>query len=233
MKLQLLRSVTCVAVTAMFVAPAMGATLSAGYVLGSGSQLLTANGGSGTTLFADAATLGGADTNGMGTSFFSVLLDGSSLWNVGESVSITGFALPLVDAATGDGTFTFDIRQGAGGSGASGTAGLASLGTADATYTSGNGTSAYYVNFDTPVTFVADSNSTSIVINWKSTATMRFKKRTEPTGGALPQVNYGNGAFVGGDDTVSVSVAGSVVPEPASMALVICCLLGMAAGRRR
>ncbi|TWU22711.1 hypothetical protein [Bythopirellula polymerisocia] len=233
MKSQLFYSVACLAVATVVAAPAKGATLSAGYVMGSGSQLLTANGGSGTTLFADAATLGGSDVNGTGASFFSVLLDGSSFWNVGEAVSITGFALPLVDAATDDGTFTFDIRQGAGGSGASGTAGLASLGTAEATYTSGGGTSAYYVNFDTPVTFVADSNSTSIVINWTSTATMRFKKRTEPTGGALPQVNYANGNFVGGDDTVSVSVAGSVVPEPASMALALCCLLGMAAGRRR
>jgi len=204
-------------------AAAQGATMASGYTIGGSSQLLTTNGGAGSVLFNDAGALGGADVSDtvapFTAAFYSVLLDGSGLWSAGNTVTITGFALPLVDSITNTGTFTFDIREGAGGGGASGTSGLDSLGTADATYTSGSGTSVYYVNFDTPITFVADANSTSIVINWGSTAALRFKKRTEPTGAALPQVNYGNGNFVGGNDTISVSVAGTVVPEP-SVALL-------------
>jgi len=213
-------------------ASSQAATLTNGYTTGGSSQLLVANGGAGTTLFADIAALGGSDVDvsaGAVSPFASVLLNGSAAWSIGDTVSISGFAIPLVDGPTATGTFTFDIRQGAGGTGASGTAGLASLGTAGATYTSGAGTSAYYVNFDTPVTFVADANSTSIVINWSSTGAIRYKK--QPTGD-LPQVNYGNGNFVGGDDGVRVSVAGTVVPEPSSALLGGLSLLGLLRRRR-
>ena len=191
------------------------ADLANGYTNGVGSQLLTANGGQGDTLFADVASLGGSDVDvaaGAVSPFASVLLDGSSAWSIGETVSVTGVALPLVDGPTTSGTFTFDIRQGAGGGGASGTSGLASLGTATATFTTAappNSAGVFYVNFDTPVTFVADTNSTSIVINWSSTGAIRYKKQGA---GDLPQVNYGNGNFVGGDDGVRVSVAGTVTP---------------------
>lgn len=196
------------------------ATLSAGYSIGGTSQLLAANGGGGDVLFNDGAALGGSDVTGTGADFYSVLLDGTGSWSIGETVSITGVALPLVDSATNNGTFTFNIRQGAGGGGASGTSGLALIGSATATYTSGGGTSAYYVNFDTPVSFVADANSTSIVINWSSTAQMRWKKATSAVAGGLPQVNFNNGNLVGSDDSVRFTVAGTVVPEPGSLALL-------------
>lgn len=181
------------------------------YTAGSSSQLLTANAGSGSTLFSDSAALGGADVNGTSSPFFSVLLNGSGLWNVGDTVEITGIAMALI-GVTENGTFTFDIRQGAGGTGASATAGLVSLGTATADFTTTGTTSTYFVNFDSPISFVADANSTSIVINWGSTASMRWKKEADPGAGRLPQVNYGNGAFVGGDDSVRFSVAGKVTP---------------------
>tara|TARA_B110000908_G_scaffold103320_1_gene121696 strand:+ start:2022 stop:2693 length:672 start_codon:yes stop_codon:yes gene_type:complete len=215
---------------------AHSATLSAGYSIGAASQLLTTNGGAGSTLFADVAATGGSDVNvtaGAVSPFAAILLDGSSSWNIGETVSITGFAMPLVDVSTATGTFTFDIRQGAGGGGASFTSGLASLGAATATFTTGGTTSAYYTNFDTPVTFVADANSTSIVINWSSTGAIRYKKQT--SGSNLPQVNYGNGNFVGTDDAVRVSVAGSVtpVPEPSSTALIGLGGLALMLRRRR
>jgi len=187
---------------------ASAADLTAGYTIGSTSQLLTANGGGGEILLNDSAALGGSDVDGTTSPFFSVLLDGSGQWSAGDTVSITGVAMALV-GVTNTGTFTFDIRQGAGGTGTSATAGLASLGTATAEFTMG-ATSTYYVNFDTPITFVADAKSTSIVINWGSTATMRWKKEAAAGAGRLPQVNYGNGNFVGGDDSVRFSVAGTV-----------------------
>lgn len=210
---------TCLALAGLGTS-ASAATLDAGYTTGGASQLLSANGGGGDVLFNDSAALGGSDVNGTSAPYFSVLLDGTGQWSAGETVSITGVAMALIDAATDDGTFTFDIRQGSGGGGDSGTAGLASLGTATATFTSGAGTSTYYVNFDAPVTFVADANSTSIVVNWSSTATMRWKKETTPGGGRLPQVNYSNGNYAGGDDSVRFSIAGTVVPEPTSLALL-------------
>ena len=213
----------------LLLSSAARADLMPGYTIGAGSQLLTSNGGAGLTLFNDSAATGGTDVTGTGTSFYSVLLDGSGNWTIGDTVNVTGVALALVDAATFDGTFTFSIRQGAGGTGTSGTAGLSELGSATATYTSGGGSSAYYKNFDSPITFVADANSTSIVVNWVSTAQMRWKKEAAAGAGRLPQVNYGNGNFVGGDDSVRFSIAGSVIPEPstlslAAMAGVILCL---------
>jgi hypothetical protein len=214
---------------------AHAATITSGYTIGAGSQLLSTNGGSGSTLFADVAATGGTDVNvtaGVLSTFAAVLLDGSASWSIGETVSITGFAIPLVDTATDNGTFTFDIRQGAGGTGTAGTVGLSSIGMRTATYTSGSGTSAYYANFDTPVTFVADANSTSIVINWRSTGAIRYKKQGT---GELPQVNYSNGNFPGGDDGVRVSVAGSVtaIPEPSSTALLGLGTLALMLRRRR
>jgi hypothetical protein len=207
------------ATTLLGFATAHGATLASGYSIGSGSQLLVANGGAGTVLFADVAALGGSDqdvTAGSVSPFASVLLNGGSSWSAGDTVSITGVALPLVDGPTTSGIFTFDIRQGAGGTGPSATASLASLGTATATFTTAappNAAGVFYVNFDAPVTFVANANSTSIVINWSSTGAIRYKKQPS---GDLPQVNYGNGNLVGGDDGVRVSVAGTVTPAPDS-----------------
>ncbi|MFK7910751.1 MAG: PEP-CTERM sorting domain-containing protein [Akkermansiaceae bacterium] len=232
------KQITAVTMSLALAGAAQSATLTNGYTTGAGSQLLAANSGAGSILFADAAATGGSDVNvtgGVVSPFASVLLNGSSSWSVGETVSITGFAIPLVDGPTATGVFTFDIRQGAGGVGASGTSGLASLGTADATYTTGSGTAAYYVNFDTPVSFIADANSTSIVINWSSTGAIRYKKEGAPGAGRLPQVNYGNGNFVGGDDTVRVSVAGSVtpVPEPSSAALLSLGGLALVLRRKR
>ena len=215
-------------------ASSQAATLMSGYTNGTGSQLLVANGGAGTTLFNDSADLGGTDVNGTTSPFFSVLFNGSSNWAIGDTVSITGVAMALVDGPTATGTFTFDIRQGAGGTGTAETVGLASLGTADAAYTSGSGTSTYYVNFDTPITFVADANSTSIVVNWGSTAAIRWKKEANPGPGRLPQVNYGNGNFVGGDDSVRFTIMGSVtpVPEPSVMLLSGLGVLGLLRRRR-
>lgn len=215
-------------------AAANAATLERGYLLGSEeSQLLLSNDGAGSVLFADVAAIGGADVNVTGgnvSPFASVLLDGSASWNIGDTVSITGFAMPLVASATQGGTFTFNIRQGAGGGGPSSTSGLSSLGTADVTFTTdGGGAGVFFANFDTPVTFEADANSTSIVLNWSSTGHIRYKTQGS---GDLPQVNYGNGNFTG--SAVRVSIAGTVIPEPGTYALLGgLAVLGFVALRRR
>ncbi len=215
---------------------AEAATLTAGYTTGSGSQLLIANGGTGTTLFNDSAALGGTDVTGTGFPYFSVLLNGSGVWEVGETVKITGIAMALT-GATANGTFTFDIREGAGGTGTSATAGLASLGTATSAFATTGTTSTYFTNFDTPITFVAAAKSTSIVINWSSTASITWKKETLPGAGRLPQVNYGNGNYVDaaptGTDSVRFSIAGSVTPIPEPGAALLGGLGLLALLRRR
>ncbi|MFT5905884.1 MAG: hypothetical protein ACI9E1_001489 [Cryomorphaceae bacterium] len=196
------------------------ATLVTGYVIGGSSQLLLANGGAGNVLFEDTAATGGGDVTDAGTAaFHSVLLTGS--WSIGDTVTITGVALPL-RTNTATGSITFDIRQGLGGTGASAAGGLASLGTATASFTAGAGTSGYYVNFDTAVSFVADANSTTIGINFANDGGDMSYKINENVG--LTRYNYNNGNLVGSvsTDSMRFSVAGSVVPvpEPSSTALL-------------
>ena len=202
------------------IVPAHAATILTGYTLGASSQLLTANGGTGSTLFHDSAKLGGNDASVAGTEAFnSVLVPGAGNWSVGQTVRITGVALTLVGGpaspVTQSGTFTFDIREAAGGAGASGGGGLSSLGTATATYTAPESNTAQvaYVNFDTPVSFVVDANSTTIGINFTSTSTIRYKTQADS---GLLRYNHSNGNLVGGttNNFQYFSVAGSVVPEP-------------------
>lgn len=226
---------TFFSVLGLTLASSQAAVLTSDYTIGASSQLLIANGGAGATMFNDSAALGGSDVTGTGAQFYSVLVDGSSLWSVGSTVDITGIAMALT-GATANGTFTFDIRQGAGGIGTSGAGGLASIGTATANFTTTGTTSTYFVNFDTPISFVADANSTSIVINWSSTASIRWKKEPAPGAGRLSQVNYANGNFVdaapAGTDSVRFSVAGNVIPEPSSVLLGGIGLLGLLRRRR-
>ena len=173
-----------------------------GYTIGSG--LLSPNG---ETLFVDAANVGGSDatdTDGY-ADVFTVLIPGAGLWEIGDTVEISGFAL-AVHAITVNGTMTFDVLQGAGGIGPSGAGGLASLGTATGTYNNNGSTSTMYVNFDTPVSFVADANSTNIGINVSNTGQLRLK--ADPT---FPVTRY-NRVNGNTNSAMRVSVAGTVTP---------------------
>jgi hypothetical protein len=132
---------------------------------------------------------------------------------------------------TADGTFTFDIRQGAGGTGGTANvAGLNSIGTRTTTFSSAGTTSTYYTNFDTPVSFVADTNSTSLVISFASTGKIDWKSEASG-GGRLARVNTGNGNFFG-TESVRFSVAGSAVPEPSTALLGALGALAMLRRRR-
>ncbi len=111
----------------------------------------------------------------------------------------------------------FSIFEGVGGSGPSGAGGLNSLGVQTASFTTGS-TSAFYVNFDTPISFVADASSTTIGIHFTSTADLDYKVRS---GVGLQRYNVSNGNLVGGttNPVVRFAVAGTVVPEPSTALL--------------
>lgn len=181
---------------------ASAAVLTSGYTVGSG--LLSP---SGETLFVDAAAAGGSDTtSNSGTNDnFTVLIDGTGHWVVGDTVEIAGFALTVHNASV-NGTFTFDVLQGAGGIGDTGAGGLASLGTATASYGYSGSTETVFVNFDTPVSFVADANSTKIGIHISNTGTLRLKYKS-----TFPVTRY-NKTTGNANQAMNVSVAGKVYP---------------------
>ncbi|MDF7825370.1 PEP-CTERM sorting domain-containing protein [Pontiellaceae bacterium B12227] len=201
----------------LFAGSASAALMTGGYSVGSGSQLLVGNGGSGTNLFVDSAATGGnvdlVDDDGY-AAWFTVLIPGASQWNIGDTVEITGVAL-AVRGVTVNGTFTFDILEAAGGSGTSGAGGLASLGTATATYNNSGSTDAMYVNFDAPVSFVVDANSANIGINISNSGKIGLKAQA---GFPVTRYNSVNGNLQ--TSQMKFSVAGNVVPEPASIGLI-------------
>ena len=190
------------------------ALMSGGYTAGSG---LLSPGSE--TLFIDTAAGGGTDiteTDG-NAPYFSVLIPGSGLWNIGDTVEITGVALQIQGSGTDNGTLTFDILKGAGGSGASGAGGLASLGSATALYQNSGTNDTMYVNFDTAVSFVVDANSTSIGINVANETGKSLRLKAQD-GFPVTRYNASNGNISATE--MKFSVAGNVIPEPATIGLV-------------
>lgn len=188
---------------ALLAGGASAGVMTSGYSVGSG--LLTAGG---KTLFVDTAALGGnvdlkrATPNDWDT----YLIPGTGLWSIGDTVEITGLAIPILDGAyTQSGTLTFTILQAAGGAGTSGAGGLTALGTATASLDISTGTSTYYVNFDTPVSFVADANSASIGIHVASSAPLWIKAQSNFE---VTKYNRTSGDFAGAKG--KLSVAGTV-----------------------
>ncbi len=186
----------------MEVLPGSGVMIS-GYTVGSG--LLSPHG---ETLFVDTAAAGGSvdltDADGFNVAY-TVLIPGAGLWTLGDTVQITGFALQ-VQGVSSNGTMTFNVRQGSGGIGDSGAGGLASLGTATAQYNNSGANSTMYVNFDTPVSFVADANSTNIGINISNTGNLRIKAQA-----GFPVTRYNQTTGVIQATNMKVSVAGKVL----------------------
>lgn len=215
---------------------ASAAVITSGYTIG--STLLTSGG---KTLFLDSAATGGNTDLKRATpnDFDTFLVPGAGFWEVGQTVNITGVAIPIiaVDSAnalpnrTDLGTTTFTVRQAVGGSGTSGAGGLAVLGTATGVLDGslGNtGSSTYYVNFDTPITFVVDANSTSIGISVAHSGAMWLKGQD---GFEVTKYNFTTGAVATAEGRLSV--AGTVVPEPSAFMLAGFGALALAFSRRR
>ena len=121
-------------------------------------------------------------------------------------MEITGLAIPILDGTyTQSSTLTFTILQAAGGAGTSGAGGLTALGTATASLDISTGTSTYYVNFHTPVRFVADANSASIGIHVASSAPLWIKAQSNFE---VTKYNRTSGDFAGAKG--KLSVAGTV-----------------------
>lgn len=218
-----MKKLSALMITAMIAGSASAALMTGGYTVGSG--LLTQNG---ETLFVDTAAGGGTDQNAVDgyAPWFTALIPGAGFWNIGDTVEITGVALQI-QGATANGTMTFDIRQGAGGIGTSGAGGLASLGSATATYNNSGTSDTMYVNFDEAVSFVVDTNSTSIGINISNSGYLRLKAQD---GFEVSRYNLANGNL--NNLEMKISVAGTVVPEPATLGLVALCGGGLMVIRR-
>lgn len=184
---------------------APAADLASGYTPGSG--LLSPNG---ETLFVDFAAGGGTDASEADgfAPWFTVLIPGEGFWQAGDTVEITGIALQI-QGWSDNGTITFEVRQGAGGTGASGAGGLSAIGTATATYSNSGTNGTMWVNFDTPVSFLADANSTSIGINISSSGRLRLKNQSNYE---VDRYNYVNGNL---SSKMKVSVAGTVTVNDA------------------
>lgn len=181
------------------------------YVIGSTS--LTPND---EILFADFAAGGGNDLrwdNGDGSLHIWEIQSGGA-WSPGDTVSITGIALPIwannpdTIAAnnTQNGTFTFTFRS-LGPDNDYDTGDTTVFGTATAEFNSaGEGVAAYWVIFDTPVLWTADSEGFAVSVS--STAALRLK--TGNTAVGVEAENAGNGDTRAGY-LMSLSVAGAVL----------------------
>jgi hypothetical protein len=91
------------------------AVLNIDYTLGTGSELLIDNGGNGSLLFADSADVGGGDPVFTGAAAAAtVLLPGDGFWNIGDTVSITGLAMPIKTSTDtgGQSPSSFDRERG-------------------------------------------------------------------------------------------------------------------------
>lgn len=224
---------------------ANAAVMSTDYTIGAGSQLLSANGGAGSILFHDVAQPGGNQDPVVGgnADFNAVLLPGAGLWDIGDTVSITGVALVIKGnvASQNSGNFTFSIREVANSATAFGRGGFRPiLGSATASYVKTGAVDTMWVNFDAPITFVADARSTTVGIQFGFDGGQVAYKAENNSAQGLVRYNVNNGNIVGGT-TPSYqrwSVAGSVtpattIPEPTALATALVGLGGLACRRRR
>lgn len=191
---------------------------------------------SGEILFMDLVVTGGNDLrfdNGDASAHIWEIQSGGN-WTIGDTVEITGVALPIwannnsASNNTQNGTITVSFRS-LGGNDDYDTGDSTLFGTATTTFASeAAGVDEYYVIFDTPLSWVADSNGFGFSI--VSDAALRLK--TGPIGAGAEAENAGNGATRTGY-VMSLSIAGTVTPIPEPSAALLGGLGLLALLRRR
>ncbi|MDQ8190633.1 hypothetical protein QEH58_10005 [Roseibacillus persicicus] len=208
------------------------ATWVKGYTAGS-SDLTPA----GETLFMDFASTGGNDLrfdNGDASGHIWEIQSVGN-WTIGDTVEITGLALPFwsnntnTSNNTQDGTITVSFRS-LGVNADYDTGDSVEFGTVATTFASeGDGVDEYFVLFDTPVTWVADS--TGFGLSVVSDAALRLK--TGPTATGAEAEDAGNGNTRTGYN-MSLSIAGKVtpIPEPSAALLGVLGVMSFLVRRR-
>lgn len=198
-------------------ATASAANLTTGYTIG----------GFGPNVFLDNAGTGGGDSTQIttgGDPGFVVQM--TNLWKIGDTVRLTGVALPIRPTTTA-GTFTFNfygLDQGADTNGFEGVFVETLLGSAQATLAADvSAANAFSVVFDMPVVFTAASSGVAVQFtNASPTAAQnRYKINTAGVAPNAVRLNTTTGAAIGGaNPNMRFTLAGSIVVPPAVGSLV-------------
>ncbi len=216
-------SITGFLVTTLMAGSASAALL-ANYDIGDGSL--------GTELFFDLATTGGNDEAGQ-----NYVMQYKGLWTANDQISLTGIAIPIWSnfndnslSTVPDGTFTVSFYDLGIDGFFNGSGSETLLGTNTVNFNGGtdedNDIDAFAALFDTPTLFTAESTGLAIHLAYSNSS--RLKSAGDSNTGN--RLNLSDGAAQEGRD-VMLSLSGSVVPEPSSLALL--CLGGLLLARRR
>lgn len=222
-----LRTLAALALLAsLFASPqTFGADLIKGYNRGANDPLQL-----GSSFIVDEAATGGGDfTDNTAPGFPGWVTQYTDFWTPGTEVSITGLAIPIHandtnlpnSSAAGNFTFTFfDLSGGPNANAFDGydfmtMTGEPVLGQVTATFDpgAGNQTDEYYLNFDTPLNFTAQS--TGLAFHVWSSETLRLKINNAGGGSRGVRVGLGDGVPVGGTNShFRATLAGSPVALP-------------------
>lgn len=184
----------------------------------------------GSNFILDEANSGGGDfADQTPPGFATWVAQYNNIWTAGDAVSISGLAIPIVandtlgtnNSQPGDWTFTFfELSGGANpnlfdGYSFATMTGEPVLGAVSATlqpYT-GNQNDEYFVKFDTPINFTAQSSG--FALHMQSTNTMRVKINTAAPTRRGVRVGLADGVAVGGaNPNFAASFSGSPVALP-------------------
>ncbi len=189
----------------------------------------------GSSFIIDQAVTGGGDsTVATAPGFFNWVTQYNNIWTVGQQVSITGLAIPIHALSTtvpiemtsqaGNWTFTFfELNGGANPNAFDGynfatMTGETVLGAKTATFAPDfvalpNSTDEYFVKFDTPIEFTAQS--TGVAFHMWSTNTARVKINTAGATRRGVRVNLSDGVAQGGaNPNFAATLAGTPVALP-------------------
>ncbi|MGJ8725862.1 MAG: glycosyl hydrolase [Roseibacillus sp.] len=202
-----------------------------GYTNYSASQLLESNtpGAAGELLFVDEAETGGSDlTANAGNPDWGFSIS-SSDWQIGDSVTFTGIALPIwanepdSDNTSNTQNATWRIRFYSAGADNEwdGTANVSTtddsfISSVDVEFTSADaGVGKYYAIFDSPVDWTADSSK--IWFHCQAVSGKALRLKSGPGSALAKRESRVNGNTLNNPATLRMSLAGSVtsfLPEP-------------------